>query len=154
MGLTQWTNKSKSKTAHKGPLPLTPPSPNCYKSSTHPGDIFVFVHFWHGLQGSEARSQNTLSKSGPLTCEDLHLQSSTIHPPSPAVLTSWLTPVAPGQTWSQTGGGGAWGRNTLESPPHLLIAAACCLQAHKDGMDIQANIWLLPLLHDAWGWGQ
>lgn len=94
------------------------------------------MHFWHSCQGSEAkgltpwtprscRSQHTLSKTGPLTCEDLHLLSSTIRPPMPAVLTSRSTPVAPGQTWSQTGGG-AGGRNTPESPPHLSPPYSCC----------------------------
>lgn len=35
-----------------------------------------------------------------------------------------------------------------------LSVAACSLQIYEACMNMQPNIWLMPLLHDAEGWGQ
>lgn len=51
-------------------------------------------------------------------------------------------------------------QKSLLSPPSesfsssSLSVAVCSPQIHKPYMDMQPNIWLMLLLHDARGWGQ
>lgn len=100
---------------------------------------------------SQRRSQNTPSNSG---------SSAIQHFPSCACISlehHTQTNNDPKQEERWVGVGGVGGRNTPEIFPltwDLLSVAARCFQPHKDKMNIQANTWPLPLLHDAPGWDQ